>query len=76
MPAATSLSTPRSVTVRPAAGSRGYLRHLLVTHEPTAARLVTLHNLAWLLRLMDQVRAAVRSGTFEELRAGVGRIWA
>ena len=56
--------------------SRGYLRHLLVTHEPTAARLVTLHNLAWLLRLMDQVRAAVRSGTFEEMRAGVGRIWA
>ena len=56
--------------------SRGYLRHLLVTREPTAARLVTLHNLAWLLRLMDQVRAAVRSGTFEEMRAGVGRIWA
>ena len=55
--------------------SRGYLRHLLVTHEPTAARLVTLHNLAWLLRLMDRVRAAVRAGTFDELRAGVSRVF-
>ena len=55
--------------------SRGYLRHLLATHEPTAARLVTLHNLAWLLRLMDRVRAAVREGTFDELRAGVSRVW-
>ena len=53
--------------------SRGYLRHLLLTHEPTAARLVSLHNLAWLLRFMDQVRAAVRAGTLDELRAGVGR---
>ena len=55
---------------------RGYLRHLLVTHEPTAARLVTLHNLAWLLRFMERVRTAVRTGTFEELRAGVKRVWA
>lgn len=55
--------------------SRGYLRHLLATHEPTAARLITLHNLAWLLRLMDRVRTAVRTGTFQELRAAVGRVW-
>ena len=55
---------------------RGYLRHLLSTHEPTAARLVTLHNLAWMLRFMGQVREAVRSGTLDELRAGVRRVWA
>ncbi|MXZ97803.1 MAG: tRNA guanosine(34) transglycosylase Tgt [Acidimicrobiaceae bacterium] len=55
--------------------SRGYLRHLLATREPTAARLITLHNLAWLLRLMDRVRAAVRAGTLDDLRAGVGSIW-
>ncbi len=55
--------------------SRGYLRHLLATHEPTAARLVTLHNLAWVLRLMDRVRAAVRAGTLDELRADIGRVW-
>ena len=55
--------------------SRGYLRHLLATHEPTAARLITLHNLAWLLRFMDRVSAAVQAGTFEKLRAEVGSIW-
>ena len=55
--------------------SRGYLRHLLATHEPTAARLITLHNLAWVLRFMDRVRAAVRAGTFEDLRAAVADIW-
>ena len=56
--------------------SRGYLRHLLAVREPTAARLITLHNLAWLLRLMHQVRQSVRDGAFEELRAGVRRVWA
>jgi len=56
--------------------SRGYLRHLLAAREPTAARLITLHNLAWLLRLMDQARAAVRDGTLDDLRASVGAIWA
>ncbi len=55
--------------------SRGYLRHLLAVREPTAARLVTLHNLAWLLRLMDRVRAAVRSGAFGEMRASVREVW-
>ena len=56
--------------------SRGYLRHLLLTREPTAARLITLHNLAWLLRFMDQVRVAVRDGNLEEMRAGVHRVFA
>ncbi len=57
--------------------SRGYLRHLLAVREPTAARLVTLHNLAWLLRFMDRVRAAVRSGddSFAELRSCVAETW-
>ena len=29
--------------------SRGYLRHLLVVGEPTGGRLLTIHNLSWLL---------------------------
>lgn len=55
--------------------SRAYLRHLFAVGEPTAARLLTLHNLAWLLSLMDQVRAAVMAGTLEELRVAVGAVW-
>ena len=66
-------SFPQSPAAR---WSRGYLRHLLAVREPTAARLITLHNLAWLLRFMQRVRDAVRAGSFEELRAAVGRVWA
>ena len=43
--------------------SRGYLRHLLVASEPTGGRLLTIHNLAWLLALVDQARDAIRTGT-------------
>ena len=30
--------------------SRGYLRHLFKVGEPTASRLVSLHNVAWTMR--------------------------
>ena len=56
--------------------SRGYLRHLLNTGEPTGARLITLHNVAWLLRLMARIREAVAAGWFDDLRVEVNQIWA
>ena len=55
---------------------RGYLRHLLACGEPTAARVLSLHNLAWLLRFMDRTRRAIRTGDFEQMRADVHRVWA
>ncbi len=55
--------------------SRGYLRHLLLVNEPTALRLVTLHNLAFMFDLVDRIRAAVADGTLEELRAETGAVW-
>lgn len=55
--------------------SRGYLRHLLVVGEPSAARLLTLHNVSWLLRLVDRTREAIRSGTLDRWRAEVLAIW-
>jgi queuine tRNA-ribosyltransferase len=48
--------------------SRAYLRHLLVVDEPTAPRLLTLHNVWWTLRLVEQARAAIEAGTLDELR--------
>lgn len=56
--------------------SRAYLRHLLVTNEPTAGRIITLHNLAWLGDLVDRMRRAIVAGRFEELRAEVWAVWA
>jgi queuine tRNA-ribosyltransferase len=55
--------------------SRAYLRHLLRVGEPTSARLLTIHNLHWCLRLMQQARAAIREGRFEALRAALLATW-
>jgi queuine tRNA-ribosyltransferase len=55
--------------------SRGYLRHLLMVAEPTAPRLLTLHNVAFILALMDRARAAISSGRLDLLRVEVGEVW-
>jgi len=55
--------------------SRGYIRHLFQVGEPTASRLVSMHNVAWTLALMDQMREAIRAGTFAALRAHVLAVW-
>ncbi len=56
--------------------TRGYLRHLFQVGEPTAARLVSLHNVAWTLQLMARVRGAIAEGTLAELRRQVLAVWA
>ena len=61
----------------PAVGrfSLGYLRHLHMTKEPTAGRIVTLHNLWFLLDLMARMREAIAAGTFASLRREVLAVW-
>ncbi len=51
--------------------SRAYLRHLLRMADPGAARLLTLHNLAWTLALVARARAAVASGTLAAVRTEI-----
>jgi queuine tRNA-ribosyltransferase len=55
--------------------SRAYLRHLLRVGEPTAARLVTIHNLHWLLELVRRIRTAVVEGGLATLRQEVAAVW-
>jgi queuine tRNA-ribosyltransferase len=55
--------------------SKAYLRHLKSVSEPTAARLTTIHNVHWLLGLMDAVRAAVEDGSLDQLRRRVASVW-
>jgi queuine tRNA-ribosyltransferase len=52
------------------------LRHLFSTGEPTAPRLVTVHNLTWILGLISRIRTAIRDGTLSELRKEVAAVWA
>lgn len=56
--------------------SRGYLRHLFQVGEPTASRLVSLHNVSWTIALMERMRAAIVDGSFPSLRAQILAVWA
>jgi queuine tRNA-ribosyltransferase len=47
--------------------SRAYLRHLFLLGEPTAATLLTVHNLQAILDLMQRIRDALDSNRFHEL---------
>ncbi len=49
--------------------SRAYLRHLYKAGEVLALRLGTLHNLHFMLRLMESVRAHIADGTFLQFKA-------
>ena len=44
--------------------SRAYLRHLFVAEEMLGLRLVSIHNVRFLIRLAEQARAAIIDGTF------------
>jgi len=48
--------------------SRGYIRHLIKAEEILGLRLITLHNLHFYLNLMNQARAEIENGTFEQFR--------
>ena len=49
--------------------SRGYLRHLFVAEELLGLRLLSLHNVRYLMRLTAEMRAAVRAGDYERWAA-------
>jgi len=51
--------------------SRAYLHYLFGARELTALRLVTLHNLAYVARLMADLRAAIAAGTLAQAAAAV-----
>lgn len=51
--------------------SRGYIRHLLRSGESLGARLASLHNLTYYLKLMERARAAIAGGRFSALHAEI-----
>ena len=50
---------------------RGYLRHLFVVEDMLGLRLVSLHNIRFLVRLGEQARGHILAGTFD----GWSREW-
>lgn len=51
--------------------TRAYLHYLARAEQPTAGRLLTLHNLAFLERLTAGARAAIEAGAFDGYREAV-----
>ncbi len=49
--------------------SRSYLHHLVKAGEITATQYLAIHNVAFMNRLMDQVRAAIRAGDYAAAQA-------
>lgn len=48
--------------------SRAYIHHLLRAKEFLAGTLCTIHNLEFMIRLVDNIRAAIETGDFEAYR--------
>jgi queuine tRNA-ribosyltransferase len=51
--------------------SRAYIRHLLRVNDTLGARLASVHNLRFYLRLLEEARSAIRAGSFDSLREKV-----
>jgi queuine tRNA-ribosyltransferase len=51
--------------------SRAYLHYLARGRELTGARLLTLHNLSFIARLMAELRGAILAGTFDTVAAAL-----
>jgi queuine tRNA-ribosyltransferase len=49
--------------------SRAYLHHLQRANEITGARLNTLHNLYFYLKIMAEMRRAIENGSFQQWKA-------
>ncbi|MFH1641633.1 MAG: tRNA guanosine(34) transglycosylase Tgt [Nanoarchaeota archaeon] len=47
--------------------TRSYLRHLFKSSELTFYRLASVHNLTFILKLMEQIRNAIKDGDFNKL---------
>lgn len=48
--------------------SRSYLHHLFQAEEITALRLATLHNVRFMLKLMEDAREAIETNAFTDLK--------
>ena len=48
--------------------TRAYIHHLFKGKEILAATLCTIHNERFVIRLVDQIRAAITAGEFDDLR--------
>ena len=51
--------------------SRAYLRHLYICDEAFGKRLLSMHNIRFLIKLMEQAREAIKEDRFLEFKEKV-----
>lgn len=51
--------------------SRAYIRHLVKAEELLAYRLVTIHNLYFFKKLMEQIRESIKNDSFYDLKKSI-----
>ena len=48
--------------------TKAYIRHLIVANETFGARLLSIHNIRFLIRLVEGARASIKNGTYESYK--------
>ncbi|MGB9856626.1 MAG: tRNA guanosine(34) transglycosylase Tgt [Dictyoglomaceae bacterium] len=48
--------------------TRAYIRHLFLQYETLAYRLLTIHNLRFLFKLMDNIKESIKEGRYESFK--------
>ena len=48
--------------------SKAYIRHLINSNEILGARLLSIHNLRFLLKLMEDIRQSIKENRFLDFR--------
>ena len=48
--------------------SRGYIAHLIRENEILGVRMATIHNLRFLIKMMEEIRQSIEKGTFKKYK--------
>ena len=48
--------------------TKAYVRHLMVAGETNGGRLLSIHNIRFLIKLTEDIREAIKNDTFEEFK--------
>ena len=48
--------------------TKAYIRHLITADETFGARLLSIHNIRFLIRLMEEIRVSIENDSFEQYK--------
>lgn len=48
--------------------TKAYIRHLIVANETFGARLLSIHNIRFLIKMMEEIRESIKNDTFLEYK--------